>query len=947
MSHPRTFAEVLKRYVRRSLYTPQQLSKHTDISKETIANWIDGIVRKPRAWWDLLKLATVLHLDEREATELLDAAGHPSITELRPRLRELLQRSPREKDKHLLSQWLESRGLHQPMPQIHPAATHPASLASAEHLLARLPTDAIPGWAPLPPGSRMLFIPNPLFVGRNSDLLALASAIKGGKTTAIGSMETVVAMGIGGIGKTQLACEFVHRYGQYFAGGVFWISFADPEAVADQVAALGGPAFLDLRPDWSSLRREDQVALVRAAWSSPLPRLLVFDNCEDEAVLQRWRPVSGGSQILVTSRRAEWEAALGIQTFAVDVLDRDSSIGLLRRYRDDEAMRGELAIIAEELGDLPLALHLCGSYLQRYRYEVSVVTYLAELRRPDLLSHPSLRGITLSPSDHLQHVARTFALSYDRLSPTDANDELALALLARAAWFAPGEPIPRELLQATVGLNADGPSEERLRVADAIKRLHALGLTQPGTAGAIRLHRLVVAFVRERLTDRAAQADVERALLAISAALAEVGDIASMVPLQQHLRAVTELSVGREDDRAGDLLAVLGHYLWLIADYEGAQVYLERCLVLRRRSASPDVLKLAGIYNLLGLLFQMRCEFDRSRQLFEDAIAIWKRELGVEHPNTITEHNNLGYLLVLMGDYEAADDHLRYVLTYNRQRYGLQNRRPARSIHNVGYLLLRQGHYVRARRYLKLALRIREQVFPVNHPSTALTLDLLGETHCLLGDYEAALCYHMQALAMRRVLHSDNHHDIAETLSNLGRVLRAQGDLEAAQAYLEQALEINIHLLGEDHRETAYVLMILGGLLRDRLAYAEAREMLERAIAAWERHLGDEHPELIMPLNELGCVLLAQGQGADAEALLGRALMISERKLDDRHPNRATTLFNIGHMRQQAGDLQGAEAVFADAEAIGTARLPGTHPLIRAIRRALAGLYPGFGSDRS
>ena len=58
-----------------------------------------------------------------------------------------------------------------------------------------------------------------------------------------------------------------------------------------------------LRPDFGDLSFEDQVREVMSAWQSALPRLLVFDNCEDEALLAQWRPPTGGCRVLVTSRR--------------------------------------------------------------------------------------------------------------------------------------------------------------------------------------------------------------------------------------------------------------------------------------------------------------------------------------------------------------------------------------------------------------------------------------------------------------------------------------------------------------------------------------------------------------------------------------------------------------------------------------------------------------------
>lgn len=184
---------------------------------------------------------------------------------------------------------------------VRPASVDKDTLARAEEQLAALP-DYVPDPAPLPPGSRMPLKHNPLFVGRESPLLAVGQALKKGETAAIG--QVIAVTGLGGIGKTQLASECVHCYGQYFAGGVFWLSFADPNAVSAEVAVCGGPGGLDLRPDFINLPLEDQVRSVLSAWQSPLPRLLVFDNCEDEKLLDQWRPPSGGCRVLVTSRRA-------------------------------------------------------------------------------------------------------------------------------------------------------------------------------------------------------------------------------------------------------------------------------------------------------------------------------------------------------------------------------------------------------------------------------------------------------------------------------------------------------------------------------------------------------------------------------------------------------------------------------------------------------------------
>ena len=197
------------------------------------------------------------------------------------------------------------------------------------------------------------------------------------------------------------------------------------------------------------------------------------------------------------------------------MLPRSESIELLQKHRPDlSADDPALNALAAELGDLPLALTMAGSYLAAYRYEITPGQYLRRLSQKGLLEHVSLqgKGSSYSPTGHELHVARTFALSYEKLDPENPTDALAQALLARAACFAPGEPIPRSLLQATLPAEDQESQEDTFPIADALQRLASLGLLESDAQGGVRLHRLLAAFVRRLPGAETAQKDVEENL---------------------------------------------------------------------------------------------------------------------------------------------------------------------------------------------------------------------------------------------------------------------------------------------------------------------------------------------------------------------------------------------------------------------------------------------------
>jgi tetratricopeptide (TPR) repeat protein len=626
---------------------------------------------------------------------------------------------------------------------------------------------------------------------------------------------------------------------------------------------LGG---LELHSDFEKLSLPDQVRLVRAAWAKPTPRLLVFDNCEDLALLTRWRPSSGGCRVLVTSRQGRWEAALGVQALALDVLYREESVDLLRKHRPN-LTRDQANAIAAELGDLPLALHLAGSYLETYRDDPLLgdpVDFLAELRDAGLLDHPALRGVDVdfSPTAHALHVGRTFALSYERLDARDPTDALALALLGRAAYFAPGEAIPRDLLLTTLDLEG-GDRDEARRAARGLRRLVGLGLLAQEEGGALTLHRLLAAF-GQGLADEGAQQAVEKILYNEANRLNKVGYPALLLAWQPHLRAVTDAAMGREDERAARLCSALDFHLSMIGDYIGARPYSERALAIREKVLGAEHPRTASSLNNLGALLDSMGDLAGAQPYYERALAINEKVLGAEHPDTARSLNNLGTLLYSMGDLTGARSYFERVLAICEAVLGAEHPDTARSLNNLGALLYSMGDLTGARSYFERVLAIFEAALGAEHPDTAQSLNNLGYLLRAMGNLAEAQPYYERALTIREAVLGAEHPDTALSLNNMGALLVAMGDLAEARPYYERALTIREKALGAEHPDTALSLNNMGALLRATGDYESARPYFERALAICTARLGPDHPHTRM----------VQGNLADLDARSSQTLKV-------------------------------------------------------------------------
>ena len=811
---------------------------------------------------------------------------------------------------------------------VAPSPADVGELERARSQLEMLPLEEVPDRAALPSGSVMPLRPNRHFVGREEQLREIATNLKAGHATTVSEVTVAASSGLGGIGKTQLASEFVHRYGQFFHG-VYWLSFADPNAVPAEIAFCGDTGGMNLSPGFHGLPLDERVRAVMAEWQSELPRLLVFDNCEDEDLLDRWLPSSGGCRVLVTSRRGRWGPALGVIDLPLDVLDRRKSIELLQKYRPDlTADDSHLYTIAEELGDLPLALDLAGRYLDRYRREVEPVEYLEEIRRPELLEHPSLRQATgISPTKHDLDVWRTFAISYQRLDAEDETDRVSMSILARSARLAPGELIPIDLLWWTL----ESPDNDELTSPtrgttvdrDALDSLTRLGLLEDLDAETLRMHRLVAAFSLAEISDDEAQEAAEMGCArAVGRAFRE-GHPARQEALLPHVRFMTDLAMSRADAMAASLCTALGLSLSQLMAYDEALPYAERAWEISVELYGPEHHITLQRHSNVGQVLEANNDRVRARTIYQEVLEAQERVLGQQDPDVAATLNNLGASF-------ARDD--LYHKTLSAYRRALRIREDvweetppedpnrgenayelAESQGNMGQLLMDLGRYEEAGGHLMNALNILTDEVELAHERNAGTLVTLGRA-LRAQRKPIAVPTIESALKIYTDIGRTYSAEAVRALANVGFVYmewaeqdqtlsisQRNHNLDQANGALHGALNGAQVLYGEDHPATGGILQVLARVCDAQGDTTNGREYREQSEANRRTNFELEDADPAHTLAAHGTSLIGHGLYDEAYAYLERALTLRENALGEQHFDTSTSLLILGALSQLRG----------------------------------------------
>ncbi|WP_433194646.1 helix-turn-helix transcriptional regulator [Nocardia sp. CA-107356] len=208
------------------------------------------------------------------------------------------------------------------------------------------------------------------FVGRERELEKIV-------TLLLDSARLITLIGAGGIGKTRLATEAVHRYQKARRVPVYWVRLArlskgsDATAIEDEVAQAIVDADFSGRSAWAALvdtlTRSDAVGRM-------LQTVLVMDNCEHVLdgtgrLIAELLDEVPGLTVLATSREAiGW---VDEQLLPVGSLPQDQALTLFRKRAEltgHTVAEDQLALadsICRHLHNHPLYIRLAAARLSR------------------------------------------------------------------------------------------------------------------------------------------------------------------------------------------------------------------------------------------------------------------------------------------------------------------------------------------------------------------------------------------------------------------------------------------------------------------------------------------------------------------------------------------------------------------------------------------------------
>ncbi|KAK0516318.1 hypothetical protein JMJ35_000921 [Cladonia borealis] len=711
-----------------------------------------------------------------------------------------------------------------------------------------------------------------------------------------------VLVGLGGVGKSQLAIELGYRTREQSPGTwVLWVhagsmarleqSFRD---VANYVEIPGRQDpkanIFRLVHDWLRDGKSKQ-------W------LLILDNVDNPDLLseagdagqrgqgtgvdgERRQPISAylpqsqNGSILVTSRSQA--AALKLveekDIMVVQAMTPAQALTLFEKKLGSLGQGDDTAELAAALEFMPLAIVQAAAYVSQRAPRYSVQRYLEDFRKSDRkrTSLLNYEGGQLRRDWEAQNsIIITWQISFEHIRETRPSAADLLSLMS----FFDRQGIPEALVRNR-GANDYADREEGDRCQDGEEQKE-----------------------EEEKEEGEAQED-EDSLSGCSEDDGFEDDV-------QLLRNYSFISVGTDRTFEMHALVQLATRKWLEANgqlEQWKQSYIHnlsaefpngeyenwkycqtlfphaKSAIIQRPKAEGSLREWASLLHNAGWYAYEKGSINEAVDLSEMAMKVRKKILGQEHRETLDSMDMVGLAYDLGGRWKEVEELQVRVIEIRNKVLGEEHPDTLNAMNNLALAYWNQARWKEAEELKVRVLEISKKVLGEEHPNTLISIANLALTYKDQGRWKEAEELGIQVLEIRKRVLGEEHPDTLMSINNLASTYWDQGRWTEAEELDLQVLEIRKRVLGEEHPNTLVSISNLASTYRDQGRWKEAEELELQVLEIRKRVLGKEHPNTLMSMNNLACTLKDKGEDEKAIALMEECVEKRKHVLSQDHP---------------------------------------------------------------
>ncbi|MGK7925430.1 MAG: tetratricopeptide repeat protein [Spirulina sp.] len=716
------------------------------------------------------------------------------------------------------------------------------------------------------------------FVGQDDKICEISQAFEIANRTVI--------IGMGGVGKTELAIQYALKFTHKFSS-ICWIDSREKD-IASQVVQYT-KVFFDFEKIIPDLDLKGQLEFCWKNW--PVERnLIIFDDVKEyESVEDLLPPDRDKFKVLMTSRSSQLGQARTTY-IKIELLKEKDSLDLLRSIVGRDFINENIDLakqICHLLGHLPLGLELIGRYLKSKinKRKPSLLKLKQRLELEGLKAKPTLKASQDMTAQRGLYSA--FQLSWEELDRESRYVAFVIGLFALA-------PIERDLIFSCIP-HLDSYILEDI-IDESLLDLHLLNYREDDT---YQFHQLIREFISSKNTDIQLE-EVENCKKRVSNYLAEQS---KRIP-----ESITKETISELGNLIPHLIEVTQQLITFVDD----------------QNFFP-------LYQGLGRYYEGQSFYSRSEEIYLEAKEIAETRFGNANINTIKVGINLAAIYYEQGRYREAENLQRSLLACNDASNSDKLVR-AEILNGLGLTLTQQGEYKEAEDVYNLSIRLRTDLLGNKHLDVSDSFNNLGLLHNEKGDYQKAESLFLKSLEIRTNSLGENHVRVGNCLNNLASCYFYQERYEEARSIYLRVLEMYRILYGDEHRELATALNNLSVVYLEERNFSDAETILLEVRTLQEKILGNNHPDIAVTMSNLAAVYLELGKVSQAETTYKQALKIQREILEPDHINIGITLNNLAKLYQSTQRYLEADTMYLDSIRILKKTLDDDHPTLNKVR---------------